>query len=213
MGHYCVFVVTLENDERDIYEIMFPYQEFRGRGFRYAHEDVKDVDSAFFVKAFTIEEAKIFFKRHNDIIKSIRKNYPEEVEKRLSMLDLDGFIITNVIYDSLQDMMFDYCMILSKEKTHYGYYINLNYKYDWCGIGGRWDGFLLTKDGKNVNSCLVKDLNLKDLMEKIKDWDKPIMLNEKGLFEYIDRSDIRLINKALEALKPTEKITIVDMHL
>ncbi len=61
---------------------MFPYQQFRGKGIRWEHEDVKDVPSAFFLKIFTIEEAEKFFERHNDIVKTIRKSYPNEVKKR-----------------------------------------------------------------------------------------------------------------------------------
>ena len=40
-----------------------------------------------------------------------------------------------------------------------GYWENPNAKWDWWEIGGRWKGFLNTKDGKQVNYAQIKDIN------------------------------------------------------
>lgn len=37
---------------------------------------------------------------------------------------------------------------------------NPNAKWDWWVEGGRWDKWLIDKNGKKCNSCLVKDLDL-----------------------------------------------------
>ena len=39
------------------------------------------------------------------------------------------------------------------------YLTNPNAKWDWWVEGGRWDGWLMTKDGKHCNRCKVKELD------------------------------------------------------
>lgn len=41
-------------------------------------------------------------------------------------------------------------------------------KWDWYVIGGRWDGALKTKDGRKVNSCRIRDLDLSPDQEAAK---------------------------------------------
>lgn len=52
---------------------------------------------------------------------------------------------------------------------------NPNSKWDWYVTGGRWSGLLKTKDGQQVDSCLVKDLELtpdkKEYDEAIRFWE------------------------------------------
>lgn len=52
---------------------------------------------------------------------------------------------------------------------------NPNSKWDWYEVGGRWSRLLKTKNGYNVDSCLVKDLDLtldKEAYEKaIRFWE------------------------------------------
>lgn len=43
---------------------------------------------------------------------------------------------------------------------------NPNGKWDWYVIGGRWNNCLKTKDGKQVNYCYVKDIDLTPNKEK-----------------------------------------------
>lgn len=40
---------------------------------------------------------------------------------------------------------------------------NPNAKWDWWVEGGRWDGFLVDKNGKRGNRCLVKDLDFDNM--------------------------------------------------
>jgi hypothetical protein len=37
---------------------------------------------------------------------------------------------------------------------------NPNSKWDWYAIGGRWSGYITTKQGKQVDYCYVKDIDL-----------------------------------------------------
>lgn len=53
---------------------------------------------------------------------------------------------------------------------------NPNSKWDWYSIGGRWNGVLKTKDGKNTNEALISEV----------DWDKSIpfaYITPKGLWK------------------------------
>lgn len=45
---------------------------------------------------------------------------------------------------------------------------NPNSKWDWYSLGGRWGGSLLTKDGKHVDMCDLKNLDVSDNMEDYK---------------------------------------------
>lgn len=40
---------------------------------------------------------------------------------------------------------------------------NPNSKWDWYSLGGRWDGFLRTKNGKNVNHARIGDIDIEAL--------------------------------------------------
>ena len=40
---------------------------------------------------------------------------------------------------------------------------NPNAKWDWWTEGGRWDGWLVKKDGTRCNSCVVKELDLEGM--------------------------------------------------
>lgn len=55
-----------------------------------------------------------------------------------------------------------------RESNKYGYYENVNAKWDWYQIGGRWSNSLITKDGNVVDSAKLKDI----------DWDKMISVSK-----------------------------------
>lgn len=40
---------------------------------------------------------------------------------------------------------------------------NPNAKWDWYQVGGRWDGFLKTKDGREINETTIGELDFKSL--------------------------------------------------
>lgn len=52
----------------------------------------------------------------------------------------------------------------------YGYYHNLNAKWDWYAIGNRWDGYLIAKNGINYNQLDFDDV----------DWEKMFAEDEDG---------------------------------
>lgn len=46
------------------------------------------------------------------------------------------------------------------ETGKYGYWENPNKKWDWWQIGGRYSNWFKTKDGREVDDCQVKDLDI-----------------------------------------------------
>ena len=61
-------------------------------------------------------------------------------------------------YQSFEQFMSEYYGY-HKEGDAWGYLTNPNAKWDWYEEGGRWNGFFRTKDGKNVNSALVSEID------------------------------------------------------
>jgi len=51
----------------------------------------------------------------------------------------------------------------------YFYHTNENAKWDWYVVGGRWSNMLLTKDGDNVDSCTIGDLDFEAERKKLED--------------------------------------------
>lgn len=47
-----------------------------------------------------------------------------------------------------------------------GYYCNPDSQWDWYEIGGRWNGYLLLKNGLNANQATKKDIDFEKKMEK-----------------------------------------------
>lgn len=60
-------------------------------------------------------------------------------------------------YPIYEDYLSNYHGIEPGEKE--GYWDNPKAKWDWYVEGGRWEGFLLTKDGRSVNSALKRDID------------------------------------------------------
>lgn len=47
------------------------------------------------------------------------------------------------------------------------YYVyNPEARWDWWSVGGRWKGWLKTKDGKSVDSCYLKDIDFDKIREE-----------------------------------------------
>ena len=66
------------------------------------------------------------------------------------------------LYPTFDSFMMDYhgAKGPDEETGKYGYWENPNAKWDWYQIGGRASGWFRTKDGKRVNDCQFKDLDL-----------------------------------------------------
>lgn len=61
---------------------------------------------------------------------------------------------------------------------------NPNAKWDWWTIGGRWDKWLVKKDGTRCNSCKVKDLDLQgmrvqEILDRAEWYDKEVKKAEE----------------------------------
>jgi hypothetical protein len=96
-------------------------------------------------------------------------------------------------------------------------------KWDWYVTGGRWEGFLRTRDGRAVNECTLGDL---DLGEGFADRLPHAVLRNGGWVEtgrmgwfgvVLDRTDDgeweRQVRAALEGLPPETRITNIDCHI
>ena len=49
---------------------------------------------------------------------------------------------------------------VDEEVGKQGYWENPNSKWDWWQVGGRWSGSIKTKDGRKVDSCRLKEIDL-----------------------------------------------------
>lgn len=74
--------------------------------------------------------------------------------------------------------------------------------YDYYTVSGRWEDELITKEGKKVNQCIVKDLDLDKMLEEEIKWCsnfyhqvkngetfyKPTYIKENTVEEYIENN-------------------------
>ena len=47
----------------------------------------------------------------------------------------------------------------NKREGRYGYMSNPDAKWDWYSVGGRWDGFLINKEGKETNEDYLTEID------------------------------------------------------
>lgn len=93
-------------------------------------------------------------------------------------------------------------------------------KWDWYQVGGRWDGALPTKDGKEVSETTIGDLALDSFkytfaVVKEGEWYEKgemgwfgMASNEKETDEWFDE-----FRRLLSDLPPETVVTIVDLHI
>lgn len=107
----------------------------------------------------------------------------------------------------------------SGEFEHWSTY-NPKSKHDWYVTGGRWDGFLVTRDGEKTNQCTVADIDL-DTLEIPFALVKDSQWYEKGVMgwwamvseEKTDASWEAEVRAALKDLPGDTKLTLVDCHI
>lgn len=170
MSHYTVAVFTKKG--QGIEDLLAPYDE--------------DIEVAPYVaetKEEIIAKAKEIKER---ILKRIEEDHNYEVDdwsrKYLDCKTDEDFYKANIDEDE------EYDMNGGRLSTY-----NPNSKWDWYSIGGRWSGMLRTKNGQQVDSCLIKDLDLtpdkKRYDEAIRFWElvveeQPLKDGEKQPFNW-----------------------------
>lgn len=97
---------------------------------------------------------------------------------------------------------------------------NPNSKWDWYQVGGRWDGFLPTKDGRWVNETTVGELDLKSFqctfaLVKEGQWHEK---GEMGWFSMVSQEKetdewSTQLHQLLTNLPPATLITVIDAHI
>lgn len=123
MSHYTILVIG-ENPE----EHLEPFWELD-----LSKEDLADDCRAEFQEEFSVEDLEKEF-----------LEFKEEHKKEIEEAKTDYMVKYKTC--SAEEWVEDWNgKYLNKEKTHYGYYINLHSKWDWYVIGGRWAGSLKLK--------------------------------------------------------------------
>lgn len=66
------------------------------------------------------------------------------------------------LYPTFEEYMENYCGNKKDEVLgRYGYWENPNAKWDWYQLGGRWGGFFTNKDGEEVDTELIENIDFK----------------------------------------------------
>lgn len=89
-------------------------------------------------------------------------------------------------YKTLDEFMEEYHGYQKNTETgKYGYYDNLNAKWDWYVVGGRWSNLLLLKNGEYSDSAKIKDIDW-DKMKELKRVESEAIWDSKpeGIFKY-----------------------------
>lgn len=93
-------------------------------------------------------------------------------------------------------------------------------KWDWWVEGGRWDGFLVDKDGKYGNRCLVKDLDFDEIHVPYAflhegEWTEKGKMGWFGISDdkYSDEEWAKKFREFIKSLDPETEIAIVDCHI
>lgn len=162
MSHFAVLIIHEEDESID--SMLEPYYENLNTDFMNVEDDSKEkyaTDTLCVVYApdGTWKE-KYLYKRMcgGKAVYSIPNGY---VEKEVPISEL---------YPSFDEYMDDYCGYTYDKEHGWGYWYNINAKWDWYEIGGRFSGSLVNKRG-----CEYDELPLEE-------WDIDRLSNSKRLY-------------------------------
>lgn len=110
--------------------------------FHHADEDIESLLAPFNEQ----DENYTVFVPHDYSYKELNETYHEVKEK--------------YGYETWSEFMREYYGFIRDEEGVWGYMSNPNAKWDWYQVGGRWDCFFRTKDGRDTNEAFAKDLDL-----------------------------------------------------
>lgn len=155
MSHFLVLAIGDYPEEQleEYWEISTP------------QEDAQYITSAQFSKELKEDEAQNYLtetiKHYNrQILESKDNSEIEHLEKSVKKMQKinknDGWQVMEWVKEYTGWIIFE---------GYYGYWHNPNAKWDWYSIGGRWNGYLLLKNGKRANYAMKKDINFKQMKE------------------------------------------------
>jgi len=99
---------------------------------------------------------------------------------------------------------------------------NPNSKWDWYTIGGRWDGLIKTKTNKQVNTAILKNINIENSGFPTYAYILNGKWVEKREMGWFDMSDVKYIEEkewkthfiqTLKSLPQDTIVTIIDCHI
>jgi len=97
---------------------------------------------------------------------------------------------------------------------------NPNAKWDWYQVGGRWDGFFKTKEGKDVNATTIGELDFSSLRPtfavlKYGEWHEK---GEMGWWAMVSKEKAEEdwateFHELFQGLPDSMPITLIDAHI
>ena len=174
MSHFCILVEA--KDEKELAQKMLPFHEYESTGYDDYCEWVDDIhdENLENYNSQTLEciihNGVILGSKYDDnpIIKSMWNRNNLGFSSKDEFVLLDGYDLVNIPfnekYNSFDEYMEDWCGYTEKNPVtgKFSRWTNPNSKWDWYSVGGRWEGFLLDKNGNDISSGLGKEI----------DWDK-----------------------------------------
>lgn len=192
MSHFTVAVFTNEEPTYDLIDTLLePFDENKEVRIFVSHEDmVKRVRHDIQIYNERVYQRYVQDKEGYSIGKNTAHlHYLEhEFQPKLTWTDeqciqgyIDDYILTEFIEeDVVEDGVY----------TRY----NPQSKWDWYQVGGRWGGLLLTKNGGNVNTAEVSNLDLNPKQEDIdyrtREWE--IVVENQPLRDGEEREDFNV---------------------
>lgn len=158
MSHFAVYVFTKENG-KSVDELLAPYNECieyapyvqytKEQAVEKVKKEIEDYKNSPLYKEYLLDP-KAYKEKHNNLdhIKYLEEEFP----KKLKWTDDECYEYMKAWYEN--DMVDKNGNLLST--------YNPNSKWDWYEIGGRWDGELINREGKNTNIDYANQI----------DWDK-----------------------------------------
>lgn len=156
MSHFITYVFYKDNDEMKNYEeLLAPYDEClpcapyikytREQAIAEQRREIEEYRKNIYAKYLSDPikyEEEHDSKEHIDYLKN-------EFPKHLTWTDDECYEEMKIWFDD--DMVDEDGNLLST--------YNPNAKWDWYCVGGRWDGSLVTKEGKKTNEDYVKEID------------------------------------------------------
>jgi hypothetical protein len=149
MSHFSILVIG-GNSPEFIEKQLYPYWELDLS----REEKIADPRSV-----FSIEVPK-------DKIKETADEWMEKYKTKKTESDITEYI-TLYREGNYSELVQKWNGLSENSNGDLGYYHNPNAKWDWYTVGGRWNEFLRTKDGRAVNSAPIGDLDFAPQAEDI----------------------------------------------
>lgn len=215
MSHFSVYVFT---NDRDVDSLLAPYDEnitvapyveyTKEKAIEKVRKEIEDYKNSEFYKEWLSDPIKYKENyRNEEHIRYLEEDFP----KKLKWTDEECYEDMKKWYD--EEMIDADGNLLST--------YNPNSKWDWYGVGGRWNGALITKAGNHLNRALVKDVDWSKtnipfaFVDNIGKWFEKGEMGWWGCVSNAKEEDAwnKEFKKFLDNLSEDTLVTIVDCHI